>query len=166
MEVKIVGTETRENPATSSKGWSISSFVPSMLAGSNSYTVYKISTHSYYESQHELHPFYYDKHVKTERRFSEFKKLVEYLKRQEKLEGVPLPKLDSTWKQAGSKEIEERQSRLEFVLNELLRRREILEQEAVRFFLLTDVPFDEFENISVYQRISSYLPKDFRFFNY
>jgi hypothetical protein len=92
--------------------------------------------------------------------------LVEYLKRQEKLEGVPLPKLDSTWKQAGTKEIEERQSRLEFVLNELLRRSEILEQEAVRFFLLTDVPFDEFENISLYQRISSYLPKDFRFFNY
>ena len=100
------------------------------------------------------------------RRYSEFLNLFKHIKKQEKLEGVPLPKIENSWFQVGGKEISERSRELEFALNELLLRNEIRDLEAVRFFLLTETPFSEFENESLYQRIRSLLPQDFNFLSY
>jgi len=53
--------------------------------------------------------------------------LVAFLRKHEKLKGVAIPELQSTWKQADEKKIKERKSQLEFVLNSLLKRSEVLE---------------------------------------
>ena len=113
-----------------------------MLTG-NTYTVYEIETHSLYQSTHELYPFEFESKVKTARRFNEFRRLSEYLRKEKSLKGLALPLVESSLKKADVKEIEERKRQFEFTLKELVRRDEVLDLVAVRFFLLTEEPFDD-----------------------
>jgi len=65
-----------------------------MATGKDStYTVYKIQTHSYANSNDNMLPFQKDETVMVYRRYSEFDQLLKFLREQPQLKGEIIPEL-------------------------------------------------------------------------
>jgi hypothetical protein len=101
------------------------------------YTVYVIDTESEIDTKDEAVPFEKKKYT-TYRRFSEFQKLLCYLRDQENLKGILIPELPpKAINNLDKKIIEERRIQLEAFLDFLVANPEIRRNAAVRYFLLT-----------------------------
>ena len=137
VKVKITGTEQRN--VEEAQGW-LSSWT-----AQQTYTVYIIETISTLDSHEDVIPFS-KKTYKTFRRFSEFEKLLAYLRDQENLRGIVIPELPqkSYLNNLDKQLIEARRTQLEAFLEGLVGSPDIRKMAALRYFLLTQDQIEHF----------------------
>ena len=151
-EVKQISEAPSIEEASASSGGGVSSWLsgyvpslPSALTGATSgktYTAYHIET---VFDKDSARPQTY----KVDRRFSQFEKLLAYLRQ---FPGQVIPELPKKrFFNSSEQVIEQRRAELEKFLRTLLRNKELREDAAVRYFLTQQDDFDDFlGNVGLY----------------